>query len=103
MANPPVAKIRIPGGIEVAVWEGTRVVREENIKVFSVKVSRTYKDKDGNWQDTQFIDMRDVPALALALQRAYAQFGMKAPDAAKGSDKAAAPAPAPANPDDVPF
>jgi len=65
-ANQPVAKHR-DGAIETAVW------RRDTDKgpVFNTERSRSYQDKDGNWQKTHTIPERDLLKAARLDQKAY--------------------------------
>lgn len=65
-ANQPVAKHR-DGAIETAVW------RRDTDKgpVFNTERSRSYQDKDGNWQKTHAIPERDLLKAARLDQKAY--------------------------------
>lgn len=65
--NPrPIEKHR-DGAIEVAIW------RRETEKgfVFNTERSRSYLDKDGNWQKTNVIPERDLLKAARLDQKAY--------------------------------
>jgi len=58
------------GPIQVAVWENEAKGKGETYKVRSVTTSKSYKDKDGNWQQAKSFQMRDLPDLIMALQEA---------------------------------
>ncbi len=62
----PIDKHR-DGAIEVAIW------RRETEKgfVFNTERSRSYLDKDGNWQKTNVIPERDLLKAARLDEKAY--------------------------------
>lgn len=67
MAQQPVKKIRL-GNIQASIWaheNGNRKVR------FTVAISRSYQEKDGNWVDCDFFDHGDLPVVAKAMDFAY--------------------------------
>lgn len=64
MANRPTQKHRFYG-VEVAVWDGE--------KGQTYKVSRSYKDKDGQWHTTEYLGYRDLMALYVLIGRILSQ------------------------------
>lgn len=64
--NHPVAKHR-DGAIETAVWEQ----ETDNGLIFNAERTRSYKDKEGNWQKTHVIAERDLLKAARLDQKAY--------------------------------
>jgi len=64
--NHPVAKHR-DGALESAVWKH----ETDKGPVFNVERTRSYKDKDGNWQKTHIISERDLLKAARLDQKAY--------------------------------
>lgn len=66
-ANHPVQSHR-DGGVEIAIW------RRDTDKgpVFNTERTRSYQDKDGNWQKTHSIPERDLLKAARLDQQAYA-------------------------------
>lgn len=69
--NLPVVK-ESRGAIHVAVWENNH--RMPDGKVFTrhrFVLERRYKDKQGNWQGTNSLELNDVPKATLALAAAY--------------------------------
>lgn len=82
-AAPPFYRYR-SGSLKVSVWKN----EGEYGAMYSAKICSVYKDKSDEWQETQSVDGRDLPALALALQDCYAEIladrgqGGESPDAA---------------------
>ena len=64
--NRPIKSHR-DGGVEVAIW------RRETDKgpVFNTERTRSYQDKEGNWQKTHSIPERDLLKAAKLDARAY--------------------------------
>ena len=56
----PVFKQRL-GSVQAAIWESEN---GEDNKGFSVTFSRSYKDKDDKWQNTDFMNPGDLPIVA---------------------------------------
>ena len=67
--NQPVKKISV-GAIQAAVWENESK-QEGSTSFFSVQLSRSYKDKEDKWRNTNSIPVRDIPKAQLALAQAY--------------------------------
>ena len=59
------------GFIEVSVWKNIRQGQDGERTVFSVSFHRSYKDDQGNWQQTKTLFAADLPPLVLGLQKAY--------------------------------
>lgn len=64
MGNPPIKTIKV-GGISFSVWEN----EEHGI---SIKFDgRTYKDKEGNWQQTNYLNRTDIAKLKVAVDELF--------------------------------
>jgi len=55
----------------VSVWRNTHQGQDGERTVFSVSFHRSYKDDQGNWQQTETLFAGDIPPLVLGLQKAY--------------------------------
>ncbi len=67
----PVKSFR-SGAIQVAIWENENVTSDgQQMKFKTVSFERRYKDKNGNWQNTNSLRVNDLPKAALILQKAY--------------------------------
>lgn len=51
------------GGLSAAVWTDEYDRDGVPFTKHSIKLSRSYKDGDGNWQQTPYFDRRDLGAL----------------------------------------
>ena len=66
----PIFRVRL-GLLQCAVWENTRQVDERTTRTYqSVTLKRSYKDKDGNWQETTSLGAEDLPTAIHLLGRA---------------------------------
>lgn len=57
-------------GCNVAIWE----TKKEDALYHTVSMNAYYKDKDGNWKNTNYIKIDEVPKLIMLLQLIYADF-----------------------------
>ncbi len=60
------------GGVRASVWKYTNTAR--NGQAFTqrkVVLERSYRDREGNWKNTNSFDANDVPKALLALWKAY--------------------------------
>jgi hypothetical protein len=76
------------GAVRAAVWQNARTLPSgQSLQVMSVTIDRTYKDKEGNWQNTGSLPMNDIPKAILVLTKAY-EFALsgKAGEDAEESD-----------------
>lgn len=64
--NKPIREFRA-GTIAASVWEN----KTEKGDYKTVSFRRGYKDKAGNWQDTNSLRIMDLPKAALVLTKAY--------------------------------
>jgi len=68
-ASAPVKHIRY-GGISASIWANPT---KEGRVFHTVTFQRAYKDKDGNWQNTESFRLHDLPKLRLLADKAYEQ------------------------------
>ncbi len=67
----PYATIRA-GGVRATIWQNT--VQQQNgepFTTFNVNLSRSYKDKQGQWQETNSFNLADLPKAELVMRKAY--------------------------------
>lgn len=65
--NEPVQTIRF-GRIEVAIWENEG---KQDRAFYSTTLTRSYKDEDGNWQQTSSLSGSELLVASKALETAY--------------------------------
>ena len=69
--NQPIKKFRV-GGITASVWRNEETQPDGNILVkHSVQIQKRYRDKEGNWQDSNSYFANDLPKLQLVVAKAY--------------------------------
>jgi len=62
-------------GLEAAVWRDTRNKDGREIDVYSIKISKSYKDKNtGKWKNTDFLYLEDLPKVAALAKEVYRRF-----------------------------
>ena len=68
MANKPVFEAKT-NGIRAAVF---RNERNDGGSFFNVKLSRSYRDDNGQWKDSSFFGSQQLPIVAKVIQESYA-------------------------------
>lgn len=66
----PEKKFRA-GGVTATVWKNTRKKDGEEFDVFNVDITRSYLDKDENWQTTSSFQLNDLPKVAMLAEKAF--------------------------------
>jgi hypothetical protein len=66
-----VVKRWVVGACEVTVWANAVRRAETEVTLYNVSVGRVYRDREGRAQTTGSLRPQDVPAVMLALGRAY--------------------------------
>lgn len=71
-SNRPTNVIRVSAGIQAALWESTVEQDGRQVVQYSVKVTRSYRDKTtGEWKTTDYFRVNDLPRLIVAAQKAF--------------------------------
>jgi hypothetical protein len=65
-----VKKVSVKG-ISVAVFENECTKGDQTFTKRSVSLQKSYKDKNGDWQNTSSIAAEDLPFAILALQQVF--------------------------------
>ncbi|MFH1450977.1 MAG: hypothetical protein ABIF92_03275 [archaeon] len=68
----PEKKFRA-GGVSATIWQNT----SEKGNYATVKLSRSYLDKDKAWKETNSFKQTDLPKAVLVLQKAYEYLQLK--------------------------
>jgi len=55
------------GAIEASIW----LNEAENGQFKTISLSRSYKDKEGNWKNSGILRQNDIPKAMLVLNKAY--------------------------------
>lgn len=64
--NRPFRKL-YAGNIQVAIWQN----EGKNSEFYTVTISRRFKDKNDEWQNSNSFRLNDIPKVIAALQEAY--------------------------------
>jgi hypothetical protein len=65
------------GPVQLAIWKK----QGKNDKAtYTVSIEKRYKDKDGNWQSTNYLNPYDIPKAQLVLAEAFRYLNLKITD-----------------------
>ena len=59
------------GAIQATIWKNETKVNGADAEFQTISLQRSYKDKDGKWQQTTSLRVNDLPKAALVMQKAY--------------------------------
>jgi hypothetical protein len=77
--NP--VKVFTCGAVKAAIWADSRVVNNTVVEVHSVRIDRSYKDKDSNeWKHTNTFNTEDLPKVSIVAQEAYKFIRLRSPE-----------------------
>ena len=68
--NQPERKFRA-GAIAATIWKNEQQGEQGPYMFHTIKLERSYKDKDGSWKTTNSFRLGDLPRAALVLNKAY--------------------------------
>jgi len=69
------------GPVRAAIWSDSRVMDNSLVELHSVKITRSYKDKDnGEWKHTPAFNAEDLPKVALVAMEAYKFIRLRSPE-----------------------
>jgi hypothetical protein len=75
-SNSPAAKLSA-GALTVNIWMNTIQKNGKDIQLPTVTTQRSYKDRNGDWQNSHSLRVDDLPKAILLLSRAYEQLILK--------------------------
>lgn len=64
-------KVFKSGACEAAIFVNEINKNGGSIQIRKAVVQKRYKDKDGEWQGTNSLDINDIPKVVLVLTKAY--------------------------------
>ena len=74
---PPVVSVQC-GAIQASAWINTKVVSSVQADFPSVKISKSYTDKNtGEWKTTYSFSIEDLPKVALVATEIYRYFRVR--------------------------
>ena len=59
------------GSLSVSIWEQKQIKDNKEYVFYSLTMQRGYKDKDGNWKNTQSFKPQDAPKIIMLMNKAY--------------------------------
>jgi len=65
------------GSVRATLWENEREKDGQKFTTHTIRVERTYKDADGNWQATNGFRQADLPNLELLARKAFEFLSMR--------------------------
>lgn len=75
--NKPIKKYK-SGTVTLATWEhAAKNSSGETFTTLSFSVSRSYKKKDGTWENSNSFRISDLPDVELVVKKAYEEARMK--------------------------
>jgi hypothetical protein len=70
MTNIPKQKFKA-GAIVATVWGNETLKDNEVVNYNTISLDRIYKDKAGEWKNTNSFRVSDLPKVALVMNKAY--------------------------------
>ena len=71
------------GSVKAAIWAEPKVINNALVEVHSVRIDRSYKDKDnGEWKHTDSFDAGDLPKVAIVATEVYKYLKLRSFDQA---------------------
>lgn len=69
------------GAVKAAIWSDSRVLNGSLVEMHSIKIDRSYKDKDSDeWNSTSIFNAEDLPKVALVAIEAYKYLRLRSPE-----------------------
>tara|TARA_R110002049_G_scaffold7179_11_gene42643 strand:- start:2263 stop:2595 length:333 start_codon:yes stop_codon:yes gene_type:complete len=68
MSQKPIDQINAGNGIRADIW---RNVTDDGKEFFNTTISRRYRDKEGEWHDTNVFGRDDLPKLAVLANMSF--------------------------------
>jgi len=65
------------GAVSASVWTNERNVDGLPKQIRSVQFQKRYQDKEGNWQTTTSLNVRDLPQALVVLGKAFEHLSLK--------------------------
>jgi hypothetical protein len=68
--QPPDKDFRA-GTVSASIWRKEVEQNGRTVVQHSIRIQKRYRDKDGNWKDTDYFFANDLPRLVLVAQKAF--------------------------------
>ena len=73
----PLKEFRV-GGVSASIWEKEQDSNNRSNPLYSVKINRTYKDKNSNeFKNTDYYFPNDLPKVMLAANKAFEYISLR--------------------------
>lgn len=69
-STAPVKSFRL-NGVTVAIWKNFH----DGQPYYSTQITHSYKDSNGDWKDSKYLNERDLPTVAMLVTRASMWIG----------------------------
>jgi len=83
--NKPEKKFSC-GPISASIWANTKVVNGKTVKLYSVTISKAYKEGE-DWKYTDSFNIEDLPKVALVANEAYKYIRLYSPESQEDSNQ----------------
>lgn len=70
MTNKPIKEFRL-SDISLSIWEQQHEKDGRSFVTTKIKVSKKYKDKQGDWQETNYFDHDDMATLSALANKVF--------------------------------
>ncbi len=74
--KPPVKEFR-SGSIKAAIWRHDAQQDGRTFARYSVRIQKSYRDKAGDWQTTEYYNREDLPHVVLLTNKAFEFISLK--------------------------
>ena len=70
--NQPVKEFRAKGGLSFAIWRNDEQQQNGTIRPrYSGRLQKRYRDKEGQWQDSDYLFPEEWPKVELLMRKAF--------------------------------
>ncbi len=66
--------------VSAGIWRREEEQEDRTVVLYSVRIQKRYKDKSGEWQNTDYFFPNDLPKLRLVVDKAYEYVCLKERD-----------------------
>ena len=75
--NQPVKKFRA-GGVSASIWRNETEQNGRTVVNHSVSFQKRYRDRNGEWQTSDYFFRSELPALELVVRKAFEHLALTA-------------------------
>ena len=74
--NKPIKSFKA-GGVEASVWRKEVEQNGQTVTRHSVRIQKQYRNKDGDYEKTEYFFKNDLPMLELVTRKAFEYLALK--------------------------